>query len=83
MFGKDEGGDWYPAHQSPGTDPWTTLPRLAGRSTKTVEKLEHTIQKLKTIEAHLKPSRHFHDEIAEMNTYIKELGLECQKFKLA
>lgn len=81
MLGKDQSGDWCPAHQSPGTIPRTTLPRLAGRSTKTVEKLEHTIQELKTIEARLKPSRHFHDEIAEINTYIKEL--ECQKSKLA
>ena len=36
---------------------------------------------LKIIEARLKPSRHFHDEIAEINAYIKEL--ECQKSKLA
>ncbi len=36
---------------------------------------------LKPIEAPLKPSRHFRNEIAEIKTYIKEL--ECQKSKLA
>ncbi len=38
---------------------------------------------LKTIEAYLKPSCHFRNEIAEIKTYIKELELERQKFKLA
>ena len=55
--------------------------KMKGRSTKTVEKLEHAIQELKTIEARLKPPRHFRDEIAEIKTYIKEL--ERQKSKMA
>ncbi len=55
--------------------------KMKGRGTKTVEKLEHAIQELKTIEARLKPPRHFRDEIAEIKTYIKEL--ERQKPKMA
>ena len=55
--------------------------KMKGRGTKTVKKLEHAIQELKTIEARLKPPRHFRDEIAEIKTYIKEL--ERQKSKMA
>lgn len=46
-----------------------------------VLKLERAIQHLETIEARLKPPRHFRAEIAEIKTYIKEL--ERQKPKMA
>ena len=37
-----------------------------------MEKLEYAIQELKTIEARLKPRRHFRSEIAEIKAYVKE-----------
>jgi len=55
---------------------------MKSRGTKSVEKLQHAIQELRTIAARLKPTRQFHSEIAEIKTYIKELELEGQKYKL-
>lgn len=55
--------------------------KIKGRGTKPVEKLEYAIQELKTIEARLKPRRHFRSEIAEIKAYVKEF--EGQKSRLA
>lgn len=55
--------------------------KIKGRGTKPVEKLEYAIQELKTIEARLKPRRHFRSEIAEIKSYVKEF--EGQKSRLA
>ncbi|OOV36417.1 hypothetical protein [Candidatus Synechococcus spongiarum] len=52
---------------------------MKNREEKPVMKLEEAIEKLKTIEARLKPARYFRSEIAEIKTYIKELKLEHQK----
>ena len=51
---------------------------MKNREEKPVMKLEEAIEKLKTIEARLKPTRYFRSEIAEIKTYIKELKLERQ-----
>ncbi len=55
--------------------------KIKARGTKPVEKLEYAIQELKTIEARLKPRRHFRSEIAEIKSYVKEF--EGQKSRLA
>jgi len=63
-----------------GLGGYTVASAMKGRGTKPVEKLQHAIQELKTIEARLKPRRYFRSEIAQIEDDIK--GLEYQKSKL-
>ena len=51
------------------------------RRGKTAKKIDNAVRKLKTIEAHLQPSRYFRNEIAQIEADIKKL--ENQKPKLA
>ena len=48
-------------------------PKIKGRGTRPVEKLEIAIQELRIIEARLKPTRYFRSQIAQIKTYIKAL----------
>ena len=54
---------------------------IKSRGTKPVMTLGEAIQNLKTIKAHLKPTRYFRSEIAQIDDYIKKL--ERQKSKVA
>lgn len=83
MLGKDQGGDGYPARQSPGRSLGQRFQGWLAEVQKQSRSWNTPFRNLKTIEAYLKPSRHFRNEIAEIKTYIKELELERQKFKLA
>ncbi|MCY4056176.1 MAG: hypothetical protein OXF67_10065 [Cyanobacteria bacterium MAG CAR4_bin_6] len=65
-----------------GVGGYAIVSAMKSRGTKPAESLEHAIQELKTIEACLKPTRYFRSEIAEIKTYIKQLDLESQKYKL-